>query len=289
MTRLPLALACALWLCACSRTGLGIHSTARGGSGGDVSVTGSAATGGAGSGGAALATTAGATAAAATGGSSSRSPTDARPDGPADTVREAAADDGCLIATRTDTCCGEPFVINRHEMDYDPCVQPYFQPTYLPECVARRPPECAWVDCAFTPPLTRVVGRGAEGRCQYLSECDTADDCLRASDLRQCCGCPDYVPRALVEADGCLQDPATVVEWQRCPDTTCRTSSCVPHSCPAMPPALCSSNAVQAAAGLRACTWQVPWTMQCAGRPRPLHPDRPPEWPAIPGSASPAG
>jgi hypothetical protein len=225
-----------------------MHST---GSGGDVSVTASAATGGAGSGGASLATTA----IGAMDGSN-RSPTDAHPDGLADTAREAAADDGCLIATRTDTCCGEPFVINRHEMDYDPCVQPYFRPTYLPECVARRPPECARVDCAFTPPLTRVVGRDAEGRCQYRSECDTADDCLRASDLRQCCGCPDYYPRALVEADGCLQDPATVpvVEWQRCPESTCRTSSCVPHSCPAMPPALCSSNAVQAAAGLRACT-----------------------------------
>jgi hypothetical protein len=251
MVRPPLALAvvvCALWLGACSRTSLDAHGAAHASSGGGLSATSSAGTGGAGSGGAASATTP----TSGTGGAP-----DAGRDGPADATREAAAD-GCLLAIRTDVCCSDPFVISRYEMDEDPCIQPYFGPTYLPECVVRRPAGCELVDCAFTPPLTRVVGRGPDGTCQYRSECATTADCARASDLRECCGCPYYYPRALVEADGCLQDPATTVEWERCPDSDCRQSKCVPHSCPSMPPALCTSNAAQAAAGLKACSWQAP-------------------------------
>ena len=267
MMKLSLAaVVCGLGLGACSRTSLGLHSTAHGGAGGDLSVTTSAGAGGGDSGGATSATTpiratggaGGATPVTATAVTTDGSAPDAGPDGRTDVAPDAAANNGCLIAIRTDVCCSDPFLISRYEMDEDPCVQPFYGAIYLPECVARQPSGCELVDCAFTPPLTRVVGRGPDGTCQYISECETASDCLRASDLRECCGCPYYYPRALVEADGCLQDPATMVEWERCPDSTCRESSCMPHSCPAMPPALCSSTTAQAAAGLKACTWQVP-------------------------------
>lgn len=192
------AVVCCLWLGACSRTGLDVHGTAHDKSGGTLSATSSAGTGGAGSGGASATTP--------------TSATDAGRDGPADATPEAAAADGCLLAIRTDVCCSDPFVISQYEMDEDPCIQPYLQPTYLPECMARRPSRCELIDCAFTPPLTRVVVRGPDGTCQYFSECETTADCVRASDLRQCCGCPYVYPRALVETDGCLQDPTTTIE-----------------------------------------------------------------------------
>jgi hypothetical protein len=216
----------------CSRTGLHGHSA---GDGGPVVAAATGGTGGATS----VATTTG------TGGS--------RPD-----AAPIGATVDCFIATRTDTCCPYPFVVSRNEMDEDLCVQPYDHPIELPECIARRPFGCTTVDCAYSEPLTRVVGRGASGECQYLTECDSDDDCLWVIDARDCCGCPAHYPRALVANNPCLKDPVSP-SGADCTNPICANVRCDNSDayCPHLSVA-CSASAAQAAAGLKACIELVP-------------------------------
>jgi hypothetical protein len=224
----------------CSRTGL------HGRSAGDGGPVAAAATGGAG--GSTAFGTGGTTQVATTTGTGGAG-SDAAPVG-------ATVD--CFIAIRTDTCCPDPFVTSHYEIDDDPCVQPYERPTYRPECTARWPTWCTTVDCAYIEPLTRVVGRGANGACQYLTECDSDDDCLRAIDARDCCGCPGYYPRALVAANPCLKDPVNP-SGTDCTNPMCASVRCDNSDayCPHLSVA-CTASAAQAAAGLKACVDVVP-------------------------------
>jgi hypothetical protein len=168
-------------------------------------------------------------------------------------VEPTATDEDCIIAIRTDVCCGEPFVISRHEMDEDPCIQKYYgsEPPSA-ECRARWPPGCQYADCAFFPPLTRIAGRGRDGTCQFLSECETDDDCVWALDARTCCGCPAYYPRSLLATDRCLAALESESSSD-CPESTCATVRCAMPTCPPRTGA-CIAEPRQAAAGVRACT-----------------------------------
>jgi hypothetical protein len=163
-------------------------------------------------------------------------------------------DEDCIIAIRTDICCSSPFVISRHEMDEDPCIQKYDSSEPPPaECLAaRRPPSCRYLDCEFQPPLTRIVGRGSGGMCQFLSECETDDDCVWALDARECCGCPAYYPRSLLATDRCLAalEPGSSSD---CPESLCASIRCAPPTCPPQT-GKCTANYLQAEAGVKACS-----------------------------------
>ena len=101
------------------------------------------------------------------------------------------------------------------------------------------------------PPLTRIAGRGPDGTCQFLSECETDADCVWALDVRQCCGCPAYYPRSFLASDGCLlsNEPGAT---SSCPDTVCAQVRCVPPVCLAQTGG-CTADSRQAAAGVKAC------------------------------------
>ena len=166
-------------------------------------------------------------------------------------------DEDCIIAIRTDVCCSGPFVISRHEMDEDPCIRPYYESRPpAAECLARlSPPSCRYLDCELQPPLTRIVGRGPGGTCQFLSECETDDDCVWALDTRVCCGCPAYYPRSFLATDRCLAglDPGSS---SNCPESLCATIRCVMPTC--LPqPGKCTTTPQQAAAGVKACTESI--------------------------------
>jgi hypothetical protein len=165
-----------------------------------------------------------------------------------------ATDEDCIVAIRTDVCCSNPFVISRHEMDEDPCIQDYYSSAPPPaECLAARlPPSCRYLDCEFQPPLTRIVGRGPGGTCQFLSECKTDDDCVWAIDARICCGCPAYYPRSLLATDRCLAalEPGSTSD---CPESLCASVRCVMPTCPSQT-GECTANPRQAAAGVKACS-----------------------------------
>jgi hypothetical protein len=165
-----------------------------------------------------------------------------------------ASDEDCIVAIRTDICCSNPFVISRHEMDEDPCIQDYYSSAPAPaECLAaRQPPSCMYVDCEFQPPLTRIVGRGPSGTCQFLSECETDDDCVWAVDARICCGCPAYYPRSFLATDRCLAalEPGSSSD---CPESLCASVRCVMPTCPSQT-GECTANPRQAAAGVKACS-----------------------------------
>jgi hypothetical protein len=169
-------------------------------------------------------------------------------------AERAVTDEDCIVAIRTDICCANPFVISRHEIDEDPCIQEYYSSAPPPaECLAaRRPPSCKYLDCQFEPPLTRIVGRGRDGTCQFLSECETDDDCVWAEDARECCGCPAYYPRSMLAADRCLAalEPGSSSD---CPDSLCANIRCVAPTCPPQT-GKCTANPRQAAAGVKACS-----------------------------------
>jgi hypothetical protein len=163
----------------------------------------------------------------------------------------APADNDCIVAVRTDTCCSDPFAVSREDMLRDPCIQPYLSTTYSAACTAKQPPGCALVDCAFGFPPTRTAGRGLGGACQFVSECASATDCTWASDLRNCCGCPAVYPRALVVADPCLHDPVAT-SAPNCPSSVCSSVRCAQPVCSAGV-VTCGSADAMTAPGLRVC------------------------------------
>ena len=111
---------------------------------------------------------------------------------------------------------------------------------------------CKYLDCEFVPPLTRFVGRVPDGTCQFLSECETDDDCVWALDARECCGCPAYYPRSLLATDRCLAalEPGSSSD---CPESLCASIRCALPTCPPQT-GKCTANYLQAEAGVKACT-----------------------------------
>jgi hypothetical protein len=172
----------------------------------------------------------------------------ASPDGLGDATNIA---DDCVIAIRTDRCCSVPFATSRVEMQQDPCIQPLDSPTFLVACTAKWPGLCDTTDCELVVPPSRVVGRGPGGACQFLSECETTDDCIWAIDIRDCCGCPAYYPRVLVEANDCLQDPANP-SGTSCDYSICSSVKCAIPVCSYLPPA-CMNGDTQPGSGLKVC------------------------------------
>jgi hypothetical protein len=104
------------------------------------------------------------------------------------------------------------------------------EPTRAQRCFELSPLNCAAVLCLPQPPPSRIVESDGAGGCRFVDECMTADDCVIASDPRQCCTCGSSMPAVLLEADPCL-----VAEGEALPaagECTCRNpvtcGACVP-------------------------------------------------------------
>lgn len=134
----------------------------------------------------------------------------------------ASSDDECLIALRYDNCCPAPEAVTRAEYDADPCLMLW--PAFGALAWRAGCPEITCNgSCAPAPPVSRTVARGSDGRCEFVSECESDDDCAVATDATSCCGCPESVPKALLAASECLVPTGTAApaNCNSCGDVNC--------------------------------------------------------------------
>jgi hypothetical protein len=95
-------------------------------------------------------------------------------------------------------------------MSANPCLVPYGLES-LPATIAACPDaeRCRMVNCIFPAPPSRIAApdpASASG-CRFVNECETVADCVVATDLRGCCGCPTVFPRDLALANPCISPP----------------------------------------------------------------------------------
>ena len=120
----------------------------------------------------------------------------------------SVTDTDCVVAVRLDYCCGATAAVTVAELEADRCLVLYptseLDSDLSVACQNRSGVNCAVADCAPTGPPSRIaISDGARG-CRFGDECEISSDCVLASDLRPCCGCPGPWPRAVVERDSCL-------------------------------------------------------------------------------------
>jgi hypothetical protein len=113
------------------------------------------------------------------------------------------------VAIRVDICCAAAEPATAEEVSQDPCLVPYpVSYSKIPKsCQDKWPEWCDYVDCAESPPESRLVHRLPDGRCAYKDECLTDVDCTLAVDVRRCCTCPEPYPRELIDVDPCVVLP----------------------------------------------------------------------------------
>jgi hypothetical protein len=134
---------------------------------------------------------------ATTGGSALTSGGTSEASGGAGATMGSAGDRGdCAIALRHDRCCPLPEAVSRGELESNPCLQEW---TPLGRGVAK-PRACEFPDCdapcLAATPLTRSVALDSDGECRFVSECETAADCVSLFDATACCACPVASPEA---------------------------------------------------------------------------------------------
>lgn len=146
---------------------------------------------------------------------------------------QCTLDTQCVLAIRTDNCCEQAFSATRADIQADPCLtywSGYWYDT-PEECMERWDPECAYIDCAPSPPPSRAtICDGAS--CVFAPECDTEEDCTRLLNWRECCPCPTAWPKVMVGHDPCVTLPGAAPPSGCIPDY-CDEVLCEPC---AMPP-----------------------------------------------------
>ncbi|MCB9556304.1 MAG: hypothetical protein H6707_09400 [Deltaproteobacteria bacterium] len=118
----------------------------------------------------------------------------------------------CVLAIRTDNCCGAALPYRKSEVDNDSClveVGPSVQRVVTigpsdPACLRKRPEICERIDCDITPPPVRTVAADAQGNCIFTDECQTDADCAPGRYHQGCCPCLDGFPRALIGSEPCV-------------------------------------------------------------------------------------
>lgn len=108
----------------------------------------------------------------------------------------------CLIAVRVDICCAQPLPALAQHVNQDPCLVPYPSASFPSGCATK--PDCSTVKCAPPRPASRLVQAVPGGGCVFVSECELSSECGVATDVRQCCGCPEGYPRTMMAKDPCL-------------------------------------------------------------------------------------
>lgn len=113
---------------------------------------------------------------------------------------------GCVVAIRVDDCCTAPMPAPVQMVKADPCLVLWPPTNIPPACAAKWPEACAYTDCAYSPPISRLARAVPGGTCAWASECTSHDDCIPTLNTRECCGCPTAYPKVLVDLDPCLCD-----------------------------------------------------------------------------------
>ncbi len=108
----------------------------------------------------------------------------------------------CLIAIRVDICCAQPLAALAQHVSQDPCLVPFPPQGFPAGC--KKKPDCSTVKCKKSRCPSRLVKAVPGGGCVFVSECATSAECGVATDVRQCCGCPEGYPRSMMSKDPCL-------------------------------------------------------------------------------------
>ncbi len=209
-------------------------STRGGSSGGAGDSGGSAANGGT--------ATGGLGAGGGSGGSGGFAMTGGSSDAGDGTMHDAGAGAGgaseCVAAVRLDQCCGTPMPISRVELMADPCWAEW-------PSMGSRPTQnlaCPTMSCpGHCPPValpSHALALDTTGACQFVSECQTADDCGAFRDATECCDCAAAFPRSFATTQACLvgQNEMSPAECASCQSGDCATT---PASCASQPIIVC--------------------------------------------------
>jgi len=147
-----------------------------------------------------------------------------------------ATDGECVVVVRLDGCCIAPNAVPRESVRSDPClmVLPPVEPS-APGAVCR--PGCD-ESCGFIEPRSRMAEPDPAGSCEFVSECDTAEDCVVLRDATSCCACPSAFPKAFAGESACLVAPG-VPAPERC--AGCAEIEC--DQCAAPNPLACLRSA----------------------------------------------
>lgn len=140
-------------------------------------------------------------------------------------------DTECIAAVRVDNCCQPAFPATHDDVAADPCLvywPPWSQQIPQP-CLDQWDPVCAVIDCAPNPPASRAM-ECSDNVCDFIPECDGADDCTLLVDFRQCCPCPEAWPASMADHDPCLVRPGNQ------PPSSCIPPECFEVMCEQCPP-----------------------------------------------------
>lgn len=109
----------------------------------------------------------------------------------------------CMVAIQLKECCPQPKPALKQHVEQDPCLIPYPIDGDIPtNCVSSGP--CPDIACMAKPPRSRLVEAFPGGGCIWKDECETAQDCGMARDVRVCCSCFVGFPQQMLEHDPCL-------------------------------------------------------------------------------------
>jgi hypothetical protein len=129
---------------------------------------------------------------------------------------------GCFVGVQLDDCCSAP-VAGDSLIAGSPCFVPYrdgYSSDIYESCPAAE--ECLMLNCVHPRPVSRVVSRDENGKCEFVDECDPSNiDCVVAIDYNVCCSCPAVTPSMVVAVDPC------VVESTQPPPSGCADCSAV--------------------------------------------------------------
>lgn len=172
--------------------------------------------------------------------------------GPGDTDAGSSQDGACVVAVRLDTCCSTVVAATAMEVEGQTCLVPwserYADPALASDCLARSPVNCAAVLCAPAQVPSHAVAVAPGGGCEFVDACQSASDCVRASNLSRCCDCGEAVPRDVAEVDPCLW-----IEGEAMPAGDCPPPRGCPlcGACPEPPALSCAPAMDQTVLGCR--------------------------------------
>jgi hypothetical protein len=144
----------------------------------------------------------------------------------------------CFVARRVDQCCSIPVAASQRDLDSQPCLQHWDRTPVVAACPAAE--QCNLRTCPdsfVSGSWTRVAERSGSS-CSFRHECDTDADCTLATNEYQCCSCPSWVPRRVLERDSCYVSAGQIVS------PSCEACTYEPdcNPCPSASPGRCADD-----------------------------------------------
>ncbi|MCB9557934.1 MAG: hypothetical protein H6707_17610 [Deltaproteobacteria bacterium] len=148
----------------------------------------------------------------------------------------------CTIGVDFSKCCPQFEAIAVDDLPKNnPCWRTWPALKPAPDCqMPMCPAICAW---PVAPP-SRIARAGLDGVCRFADECRDPSDCVMAINYRQCCPCPEALPRPLLDGI-CVQ--ATQPSAGEMPPADRRRpappeAACQPQDCYDLPCVPCADS-----------------------------------------------